>query len=383
MRSKAHRTVALAIDLSTRAGNMKLSGIYRYLRNDSPWDLRLITGRNALTEKVARKFAGIVDGFILIVPGTSAASDLIARSGKPVVTIDFSNRAFAAKNHASVRIDPAEIAETAVQHFQHLGRYAAYAFLGDPQSRIWSQARRHAFKIALSERGIPVASLVNDTSLRTALPALPKPVAVLAADDLQAMELVRFCKTNGLAIPEAVSVLGIDNDERYVLGVTPSVSSIEPAYEQEGFEAAKLLDALMSGRRKTPRVIRCGVNGIFARESTANRPPSEMLVTRAEEFVKLHSDAIRTSADVAGHLGVSRRLLDLRFHELGKTTLTDVIREAKLTRLASLLRSDDAPIDALVRRVGFTNPNWVKTVFRRRYKMTMSAWRKRSPVTSP
>ena len=42
---------------------------------------------------------------------------------------------------------------------------------------------------------------------------LVKPAAVLAADDATALEVLQTCKTVHLAIPNEISVMGIDDEE--------------------------------------------------------------------------------------------------------------------------------------------------------------------------
>lgn len=373
MSEKSRKKVAVVVDLSTRAGNMKLSGIYRHLHGTMPWDLRLLPSADTLTAERAEDMVSWADGLILLKP---VSKDLIARIRNlalPTVTVEFTLRELPVK--ANVRIDSMAVAEAALAHFMSRGKFATYAFLSDAQNKSWSRYRVLDFERTLDARKIPLVRLANDTTLAKKLNALPKPIAVLAADDRTAMALARTCQSAKLPIPDAVAILGIDNDERFSLASRPTLSSIEPDYEREGYEAAKMLEALMGHRKRKNWTVRCGVKATFVRESSAVRSPSLSLVERAEDYIRHHYDEITGPDDLARQLGVSRRLLDLRLQELRHPPAASMLRTARLEQLKKALRNDTSPIDSIVRRMGFSNPNWVKTVFRKTYGMTMTDWR--------
>lgn len=354
---------------------MKLAGIYRYLRGEPRWDITLLPGRGGLTDRIVRQHLDRTDGFILMAYPTPSAVARLARARKPTVTIDFSNPALSAIG-GLIRIDPNKIAEAAATHFDSWGRFSTYAYVHDATTSLWSKARAHAAAQLLARRNRPLVRL-EESRLRPAdIERLPKPVALLTADDATALRLVNLCTRHGIRVPEDVSILGIDNDERYVLGTSPSISSIEPEFEREGFEAARMLDALMSRKsRPKRRLVRCGVNAVFQRDSTGTRTPSEALVERAENFIRAHFGDVRGPGDIAAAIGVSRRLLDLRLHELHRPTLAEQLRTVRLERLAELLRSTRLPATHLARQVGFSNLAWAMTTFRKRYGKTMTAYR--------
>ena len=89
------------------------------------------------------------------------------------------------------------------------------------------------------------------------LDSLPKPIAVLACNDIRGLQVLDACRRIALPVPERVAVLGVDND--VVLGELsdPPLSSIDQDLERIGYEAAALLDRLMGGesppRRSRPR----------------------------------------------------------------------------------------------------------------------------------
>lgn len=375
MKIKVKKTVIVSLDLSTRASALKLAGIYRYLRGEPRWDITLLSGKGGLTDGLAQRHLNRSDGFILMTYPTSSAVTRLAAARKPTVTIDFSYPALSDVG-GLIRIDPKEIVKAATAHFDSWGRFATYAYVHDTETSLWSKARTHAAAQMFACNGRTFTHLESRKLRPDDIKRLPKPVAILAANDSTALHLVNLCARYGINIPEDVAVLGIDNDERYVLGAHPTISSIEPEFEREGFEAARMLDTLMSRRpSKGRRLVRCGVNAVFQRGSTGNRPPSDALSERAANYIRANFSQIKSPTDIAAALGVSRRLLDLRLHELHRPTLAEQIRTVRLERLASLLKSTQLPVTHLARQVGFENLSWAMTAFRNQYGMTMKAFR--------
>ena len=105
------------------------------------------------------------------------------------------------------------------------------------------------------------------------LRALPVPTGILAANDLTALQVVETCAEAGIAVPEQLAVLGIDNDELICGHARPPIATVEPNFYGAGFIAAATLQEMMEGHR-APRVVKVGesVNRIVARQSA--RPSS-------------------------------------------------------------------------------------------------------------
>ncbi len=85
-----------------------------------------------------------------------------------------------------------------------------------------------------------------EVSLVEWLLAMPKPIGILAANDERAAQTIDARREARLAIPEQVSILGVDNDEivRSHAG-HPVVHRV--ARHKVGYEAAALLDGLIKG----------------------------------------------------------------------------------------------------------------------------------------
>src|SRR6202042_2398690 len=90
-------------------------------------------------------------------------------------------------------------------------------------------------------------------SLAKWLESLPKPVGILAANDSRAHHILEACRAFGLRVPEEVAVIGVNNDELLCQLSNPALTSIEHGTKRMGYEAAALLERLMSGKKIVQR----------------------------------------------------------------------------------------------------------------------------------
>ena len=112
------------------------------------------------------------------------------------------------------------------------------------------------------------------------------------------------------------------------------------------------------------------------RESTKAPPPATRLVDRALAFIDGNYLTPITARDVARHLGVSRRLIDLRFRQLQHATLLATITERRLAALCKMLKEETAPLRELIAACGFGSAVRAAHLFKKRYGLSMSAYRK-------
>ena len=99
------------------------------------------------------------------------------------------------------------------------------------------------------------------------LAQLPKPAGIMIASDQLGTALLEACRRAEVAVPDDVSVIGVDNDEPLCLVSDPPLTSIWPNHAQVGYEAAHLLDRLMQGepRRSRPSICRPAISSLAFR----------------------------------------------------------------------------------------------------------------------
>ena len=198
----------------------------------------------------------------------------------------------------------------------------------------------------------------------------------MATYDGRATHILNACSAAGLAVPRQIAVIGVDNDEFFCNFSSPPLSSVLPDFEGGGRMAAEELEALVAGRgTRSPNVVPIPVKKVVARESTAPLPPATALVESALAYIRAHAAEGATPTDVVRHLGVSRRLAELRFRELRGGTIRAAIEKERLDHVKRLLRTTTRPIGRIAEETGFGSADCLSRLFRQRTGKSPRAWR--------
>ena len=383
------RKVVLALNLSGAAGRSMLAGVSRYLSEGHLWRLEIFQLPDAPTADSLRQLEREgFDGYIVTDIGPADGMEVLARSPLPAVFINIGEDRFAERPGATSFIwnDNADIGRRAAAHLRGCGRFASFGYVNAlNRQRRWSEERGNAFCRAVADDGFAVAeyplrddcgSEADAASLRDWLLGLPKPAAIFAAADWRALQVFDAALAAGILIPQQIVLLGTDDSELECLSVVPQLSSVQPDYEGAGFRAAAELEALIEGRRRgLPQRIALPARTVVARGSTKPIPPATMLVRRGLAFIHTHACERVSPEDVATHLGVSRRLAELRFRQICGKTVYGAIEEERLERVKKMLSSTDRPIVHIAEMTGFRTASHLSNLFKQRFKVSPTAWR--------
>lgn len=363
----------VALDKSVISRTRKLAGIFRAAAESSALELKVMDdGRDLTASDVSRYVAQGVGAFIIGASGIAAAAARIAALDLPAAFIyqDYPT----GDKSVFVGTDDASIADAALKAIQGSRRWRSYAFLGAVRSPKWSVLRMKRFSARLRKLGHRLIVLPR-AQLSTALARLPKPAAVFAANDNYAAEVTAACRKARIPVPEEVGVIGVDNDELICGASVPPLTSVEPDFEREGYEAAKSLAALLANRKTKPKPLMCGVKRVVQRGSLPGERNHAALVERALEYISANAVRGIGVADVSSHLRVSRSLLDLRFRQFAGQTVNHALTEARLAALKRELATSSDPISRICEHCGFGSENHPKKLFRQRFGVSMRAWR--------
>jgi len=387
VRPKQQKTfsVMAAFDLSSEAGRRKISGLYRFLSEGHDWNLTLLRSAENLTpERIERAAKQGVDGFLIALPESDEMHKQHKLLGLPVVFIDYPDKALERDFTRCVFVfdDDLALGSAAVRHFRTQGKYKSYGYAEADNIRPWNRIRGERFVSGMASHGMKV-DVLKHTDTRPAeevaawLTSLPRPAGVLASFDDVARVLLEACRMAKLKVPEDVAVLGIGNDPLVCEHTAPSLSSIVPRFEDEGYRAARELQAMMLSRHSPQRrEIAFGAQGIEERKSTTRTQQGGALVQRGLAFIAENVLAGITVTDVVRHLNVSWRLADLRFREVTGATIQSTIIEARLEKVKRWLTDTDMSISDIAQHCGCV-PGVLRNLFRRRFGMSMREWRKR------
>ena len=155
------------------------------------------------------------------------------------------------------------------------------------------------------------------------------------------------------------------------------MTSIRVNREGQGYAASAVLDNMLLGRkaRKLDATPFRSVK-LVVRASTAPISPSADLTTRAQSFIAQNACTGISVADVAHHLGVSRRLLDLRFRELGLGGVAENIRQCRLETVRKLIDKTRQPLARIATACGFANSDSLRNMLRKRFGRSIRAMRR-------
>jgi LacI family transcriptional regulator len=296
----------------------------------------------------------------------------------------------------TVDVDHTAVARLAADYFIARG-YRHFGYFGSRGAH-YSQMRLASFCEAIGKAGFEVQAchveylprLPDQTSwkgvnvqVRHWLRKLPKPVAVLADHDVAARDLANMCQLIGLRVPNDVAILGVDDDElECQLAYTP-ISSVAIPAQRIGFEAARLLDRVLSGGRVPKEPVYLPPVRVVTRHSTSMFAVDEPIVAAALHHIRNHlAEPLRVGA-IAAALAVRRRALEQRFRALLGRSVLDEIHRARVEQAKTLLSTTDIPVSRVSEQSGFSTPQRMATVFRQLTGQAPGEYRRQVHVGPP
>jgi LacI family transcriptional regulator len=274
--------------------------------------------------------------------------------------------------------DNAAVGRLAAEHLRGRG-FRHLAYYGPPDER-WSEERQAGAGATWFHPSRSGAWEPQQEQLRRWLAGLPKPLGLVAANDIHGLRALDACRRGGLAVPEQVAVVGADEDAELCELSDPPLSSVAFNPERVGFEAAALLDALMRGERAPRKPMLVPPLGVTARQSTDILAIEDPYVARALHVIRRHACDGITVKEILGDIPLSRRSFEHRFARLLGRTPKDEIQRVRIERAKVLLAGTDLKAARISEQLGFHQPAYFSAVFRRETGSTPAAWRRQSRV---
>ncbi|MDR3632301.1 MAG: DNA-binding transcriptional regulator [Isosphaeraceae bacterium] len=377
--------VALIIETSTAYGRNLLRGVSQYIHEFGPWNVYM--EQRSLQDPVPPwldRWDG--DGIISRASTPESAGEIV-RTGIPTVDLNDQVRDLGLPQ---IHSDHAAIARLAATHLMERG-FRHFAFFGFPIFE-WSVARESAFAQCVREAGFQLhenkvpahatwghqqASWKQEiVAVAKWVKNLPKPLGIMAGNDNRGMQLLGACRRAGVAVPEEVAVIGVDNEELACQMALPPLSSVIPDAFRVGYEAAALLDLLIKGNPAPEHVRYVAPLGVKTRQSTDVTAISDPRVADAMSFIREHACEGIGVEDVLDHVAISRTVLQQLFREMLGKTIHDAITETRIQRVKHLLTETDLSLTLIAERAGFSYAEYLSTFFRRATGWTPSAFRR-------
>jgi len=372
----------LIVETSLSFGREVLRGINRYVVSHQPWSLYLDL-RELLVEPPAWLDSWKGDGIVCRSTTPELALKL-RRLKVPVVDLtdihgDLGLPHIWSDHDAVGRLGASHLLERGFRHF---------AFCGF-SDHDWSSRRRDGFCSGLAEQRLTTHTFESPWQIAKSetwdeqqraigawLRDLPKPVGVLAANDMRGQHVLDACRREELAVPEEVAVLGVDNDELLCELCDPPLSSIVLNAQRVGYEAAALLDRLMNGQVPKSHELLVAPIGLVTRQSTDVLAIDDPLVAAALRFIREHAcDGIGVE-DVLRQVPLARSALERKFRKYLQRSPQAEILAIRLKRIKQLLGETDLALEAIAGLVGYDHAEYMSVVFKRETGQTPGQYRR-------
>ena len=161
------------------------------------------------------------------------------------------------------------------------------------------------------------------------------------------------------------------------IGVDVSKAKLDvyvPA-KQEGLRAAQEMNALLKGHPGPKDPIFIPPVSVIERTSTKPVLPATTLVRRAKAYIAAHGCKRIDVTDIVGHLGVSRRLAELRFRQMEGKSMREALEDRRIEEAKRLLAKTRLSVTAIAERTGFSGQNRLCHVFSKRVGVSPSLYR--------
>jgi LacI family transcriptional regulator len=389
---RRRRRVALLIDFSRAYGRAILLGVAKFVREHHEWSVQSEEWR--WTDGIPAWFRNWTGDGAIVWVETQEQADIVRQFGVPAVDVRGS-----VSNCRLPLIDTENqiVANLAAEDLMQRG-FQNYAFCGFVSAN-YSDIRGKFFKERLAREGFPCAvyqppeismnvqtlelekrGLLFQEHLAQWLKSLPKPVGVMACNDIRGQQVMNACRRCELTVPEELAVIGVDNDEIFCELSDPPLSSVALDTVRIGYEAAALLERMMAGEKAPEHSILIPPLGVVARRSTDVLVMDDRQLAIGARFLREHAFDSITVNDAARAAGMSRRVFERRFAtQMGRAPKAEVLR-IRLERAKSLLANTDWPLTKIAERTGFKHGGYLHAVFGDKTGMTPGQFRKRAKL---
>jgi LacI family transcriptional regulator len=384
--------VALLIESSRAYGRGLLLGVAKYVRENGCWSIFL--QERSLGDDSPRWLRHWDGHGIIARVETRAMAQAIKRLGVPAVDL---RCLFPDLGMPWVRPDDVAVARLAAEHLLERG-FRHFAFCGF-NGADYSDLRRDIFAERISEAGFRCHFFQDPQKLRQAttttleyeeqglkyegrvarwLQDLPKPVGLMSCNDIRGQQVLTACRAVGLAVPDEIAVIGVDNDDVLCELSDPPLSSVAPNSERVGYKAAALLDQMMAGKKVPTEVITVDPMGVVIRRSTEVLAIQDRHIANAARFIRDHACEGIDVSHVLQAVPLSRSALERRFAaSLGRSPKEEILR-VRLDRAKQLLAQSDIPVSLVAERIGLAHAEYLNVIFKKKTGLTPGKYREQA-----
>jgi LacI family transcriptional regulator len=372
----------LLIKFSNRSGYLDqiVQGILAYPAAKLRWEVFSEIGDAPISSALRRH----ADFDALI---THTMNDLeveaLAKWSKPTILVEQDS----VLGLPTIRADDHAVGRMAFDYFARRG-YTNFAYVGPPAEKYSNNRQEGFFEGAMAaghvifgcQDSVHVAAQRVEASWADfrngkGLHLFPIPMAVLVDNSYHGQSLTLACRRLGIAVPEQMAILAVDDDEVLCDGCAPPLSAINQGTFQIGYQASAMLERWLNGQPPEQLETRVPPAGLTERQSTNTFAVSDPYLRQALLYIRSHAVETIKVGDVLKHVPVSRRHLEILFKEKIGRTIHDEILLVRLEHVKELLRATNMPLAEIADRTGFDYPTKMSHAFKREIGCTPSAYR--------
>ena len=386
--------VAILFNKANTFNRELLRGIARYSRLYSKWIYYPSTTLTGGNQKLATNLKRIIqwqpDGIICnFTPDMSKLVESIPNI--PIVFIYHPTPCQATTVRNYVSIDNQKLAITGARYLTGHG-FKHYAFCGYTDVP-WCETFNHHFTTFITDQGLQASTYQQPKSrvnqywdkeqyfMARWIESLPKPVAIMAADDIRAQHITVVCKQLNLDIPFEVSILGCSNDELLCETTTPTLSSIAIDTNRTGYEVGKTLAAMMSGKYTNPANIIIEPTHVVSRISTEYLAVEDADTVTAMRYIRYNTHQHLQVTDIVKQTNVSRSVLETKFRQFVGRTINEEVRRVRIEQISQMLVETELSITEIAYATGFKNVEHIARYFRKEKEMSPRDYRKKHALS--
>lgn len=374
--------VALLVETSREYGRGLLQGIAHYVGERGPWSIYFRPmGLGEPPPPWLKQWRG--DGILARIDNRKTANAVL-ETGLPTVDL---RRALPELGLPHVGVANQAIVQLAAEHLLDRG-FRHFGFCGTTRD-LFQRLRCRYFQEFVGRAGSSCRAFIAGRGAHRAeaweqeqrqiaawVAALPKPSGVMAGNDEGGLQVLDGCRRAGVAVPDEVAVVGVDNDEYLCRLADPPLTSVDVNPMQIGYQAAALLARMMAGQTAPKDPIEIEPRGIVTRRSTDVLAIDDHQVAAAVQFIREQACNSIGVNQVANRLAVSRSTLERRFKKLlGRTPKAEILR-VQLNQAKTLLGRTNLPVASVAHKSGFNSLKYFSETFQRKLGMAPGVYRK-------
>lgn len=374
-RRKTENHVGVLLDFGSTMAREFARGIMRYSRIHGPWVI-LADFRSPLSPaSLQLPCRGVIGMFY--------DPSVIAWYQKQSIPIVNLSSGMPEQNLPTVRADNRLSGCIAAEHLIERG-FGHLAFIGKDDGA--QQMRREGFIDAAAQAGVRAQQFQNDAGggdwsqspgkLGPWLLSLPKPIGVMAGDEMTGWTVIGTSLDNGLEVPEEVAVISAGNEEIVCESSDVPLTSVLFPGERIGFEGATLLDRLMHGQSAPVEPLCIPPVYVATRQSTDILAIDDKDIARAVRYIREHACNGIGVMDVMRDVPVDRRWLERQFRKrLGRSLMEEIYR-VRINRARMMLSESEIPLPKVAEQCGFGQIKSFGLLFRQMTGWTPAAFRR-------